>query len=58
MYKSLPPKSNKEQPENVYSIFCENDGVEFINIARILRDPEKVMSFPTFSLKFLMPMVT
>ena len=44
IYKPLAPKSKKKPPQNVYSIFFENKGVEFINIARILRDPDKVKS--------------
>ena len=37
IYKALTPKSKKKPPKNVCSIFFENKGVEFINIARILR---------------------
>ena len=33
-------------------------GVEFINIARILRDPDIFKSLPSPSVKFPMPMVT
>ena len=40
------------------SIFFENKGVEFINIARILRDPDIVKSLPSSSVKFPVPMVT
>ena len=40
------------------SIFFENKGVEFINIARILRDPDIVKSLPSSSVKFPIPMVT
>ena len=40
------------------SIFFENKGVEFINIARILCDPDIVKSLPSSSLKFPIPMVT
>ena len=36
----------------------ENKDVEFINIARILCDPEKVKSLPSSSVKFPIPMVT
>ena len=37
----------------------ENKGVvEFINIARILLDPDKVKSLPSSPVKFSMPMVT
>ena len=36
----------------------ENKGVEFINIARILRDPDIVKSLPSSSVKFPIPMVT
>ena len=38
-------------------MFFENKGVEFINIARILRDPDIVKSLLS-SVKFPMPMVT
>ena len=58
IYKPLTPKSKKKPPKNVCSIFFENKGVEFINIARILRDPDIVKSLPSSSVKFPMPMVT
>ena len=40
------------------SIFFENKGVEFINIVRILCDPDIVKSLPSSSVKFPMPIVT
>ena len=40
IYKPLTPKSKKKRPKNVCSIFFENKGVEFINIGRILCDPD------------------
>ena len=58
IYKPLVPKSKKKPPENVCSIVFENKGIEFINIARILRDPDIVKSFPSSSVKFPVPMVT
>ena len=58
IYKPLTPKSKKKPPKNVCSIFFENKGVEFINIARILRDPDIVKSLPSSSVKFPIPMVT
>ena len=58
IYKPLTPKSKKKPPKKVCSIFFENKGVEFINIARILRDPDIVNSLPSSSVKFLIPMVT
>ena len=58
IYKPLTPKSMKKPPKNVCSIFFENKGVEFINIARILRDPDIVKSVPSSSVKFPVPMVT
>ena len=58
IYKHLTPKSRKKPPKNVCSIFFENKGVEFINIARILRDPDIVKSLPSSSVKFPIPMVT
>ena len=45
IYKPLTPKSKKKPPQNVGSIFFENKGVEFINIACVLRDPDKVTYF-------------
>ena len=38
IYRPLTPVSKKKPPKNVCSIFFENKGVEFINIACILRD--------------------
>ena len=58
IYKPLTPNSNKKQPKNVCSIFFENMGAEFINIARILCDPEIIKSLPSSSVKFPLPMVT
>ena len=52
IYKSLTSKS-KKPPQNMCSIFFENKGVEFINMARILRDPDIVKSLPSSSVKFL-----
>ena len=40
LYKPLPPKLKKKPPENIWSIFFDNNGVELINIARILREPD------------------
>ena len=40
------------------SIFFENKGVEFVNIARILHDPDIAKSLPSLSVKFPMSMVT
>ena len=57
-YKPLTLKSKKKPPKNVRSIFFENKGVEFINIARILCDPDIVKSLPSSSVKFPIPMVT
>ena len=56
--KPLPPKSKKKPPKNICSIFFENKGVEFINTARVLRDPDIVKSLPSSSVKFPTPMVT
>ena len=58
IYKPLYPKSKKKPHQNVCSIFFKNKGVEFINIAHILRDPHIVKSLPSFSVKFSMSMVT
>ena len=54
----MTPKSKKKPPKNMCSIFFENKGVEFINIARILRDPDIFKSLPSSSVKFPIPMVT
>ena len=40
------------------SIFFENKGAEFINIARILQDPDTVKSLPSSLVKFPVAMVT
>ena len=58
IYKPLTPKSNRKPPQNVCSIFFEDKGVEFINIARILRDLDIVKSLSSSSVKFPMSMVT
>ena len=58
IYKPLTPKSKKKPSKNVCSVFFENEGVEFVNIARILRDPDIVKSLPSSSVKFPIPMVT
>ena len=58
IYNTLAPKSKKKPPQNVCSIFFENKGVEFINTARILRDPDIAKSLPSSSVKFPMSMVT
>ena len=58
IYKHLTPKSKKKPPKNVCSIFFENKGVGFINIARVLHDPDIVKSLPSSSVKFPIPMVT
>ena len=52
IYKPLPRKSKKRPPQNVCSIFFENEGVEFINIARNLRDPGIAQSLALSSVKF------
>ena len=53
IYKPLIPKSRKKPPKSVCSIFFENKGVEFTNVARILRDPDIVKSFLHHLLNFL-----
>ena len=58
IYKLLTPKSIKKPPKNMCSIFFKNKGVEFINIARILRGPDIVKSLPSSFVKFPIPMVT
>ena len=54
----MAPKSKKKPPQNVCSKFFENKGVEFISIARILRDPDIAKSLPSSSVKFPIPIVT
>ena len=49
--------SKKKPPKNVCSIYFESKGVEFINIARVLRDPDIVKSLPSSSVKCPIPMV-
>ena len=58
IYRPIPPKSKRKSPENVCSIFFDNKGVEFINLARILRNPDIVSSIPKTPKKFSTPMVT
>ena len=58
LYKPRVPKSRKKPPENVCNIFFDNKGVEFINLARILRDPDVISSLPNMPKKFSTPMVT
>lgn len=40
------------------NIFFDKKGVEFINIAKTVRDPHITSSLPTTSLKFPIPIVT
>ena len=58
IFKSLAPKLKKKPPQNVFSIFFKNNGVEFVNIDCILRDPVIVNSLPSSSVEFPIPMVT
>ena len=58
LYKPISPKRKKKSPENVCSIFFDNKGVEFINMARILRNPDIVSSIPKTPKPFSTPMVT
>ena len=58
LYKPKPPKPKREKPENVCNIFFENKGVEFINIARIMRNKDVASVLPNTSTKFSVPMVT
>ena len=57
LYKPFPPKLKKKPQEIICSIFFDNKGVELINIAHILRDPEISSALPT-SIEFTIPMVT
>ena len=58
IYKPLNLKSKKKPSQNVCSIFFENEGVELINIACILLDPDIVKFLLSSPVKFHMPMVT
>ena len=58
LYKPKQSISKRKRPENVCNIFFDNKGVEFINLARILRDPEIVSLVPDTHKKFSKPMVT
>ena len=51
IYNSLAPKSKKKSPQIVWSIFFENEGAEFINLACILCDPDIVRSILSKSVK-------
>ena len=53
--RPLPPKPRKPKkpPQNVCNILFENKGVEFINTARILRDPDIFKSLPSSSVNLL-----
>ena len=42
IYKPLAPKSKKKPPQNVRSIYFQNKGLEFINIARNVRDMTQI----------------
>ena len=50
--------SQRGPPQNVCNIFFENKGVEFINIACILPDPDIVKCLSLPSVKFPMPVFT
>ena len=54
----MDSKSKKKSPQNLCGLFFENKGVEFINIACILHDPDIIKSLLSSSVKFPMPMVT
>ena len=57
LYKPFALKLKKKPPENICNIFIDNKGVELINIARILRDPEISSALPK-SIEFPTPLVT
>ena len=57
IYKAFAPNP-KNKPPQMCGIFFENKGVEFVNIARVLRDPDIDKFLPSSSVKFRMPMVT
>ena len=54
----MAPKSKERPPQNVCSIFFENKGVKFINMASILLESDIVKCLLSSSVKFPMPMVT
>ena len=57
LYKPWPPKLKKKPLENICNIFFDNQEVELVNIARILRDPEISSALPT-SIEFPIPTMT
>ena len=56
--KTLAPNAKKKPPQNVCTMFFENKGVAFINLARILPEQDIVKSLPLSSVKFHILMVT
>ena len=58
LYKPNPPKKKRKSPDNICSILFDNKGVEFINLSRILHDPDITSSLPSTPIKFPIPMVT
>ena len=56
--KPFTSMSKEKPPKNVCIIFFENEGVELINIACILRDSDIVKSLPSSAVKSPIPMVT
>ena len=58
IYLHVTLKSKKKPPKNVCSVFFEDKGVEFINIAHILCEQDIVKSLRSSFDKFPMLMVT
>ena len=51
-------KPKRKRPANVYDILFDNKGVELINIARIMHDPDVTSAISHTSTKISIPMVT
>ena len=56
--KFFPSEPKKKSPENVWSILFENKGVEYLTLARILGNPNRVNFLPTSSVEFPVLRVT
>ena len=58
IYKPFVQQTRKKIPGNLCRIFFGNKGVKFINISRVLIDPDITLSLLNTSVKFTIPMVT
>ena len=57
LYNEPKSKPKRTPPANICSIFFCNEGIELINLPRILRDPNLQNDLPTIHNKFEPPMV-